>query len=85
MLWIVPAKVAGTWQMPRGDLTLAQTYQMVSGTLTSPGGATPISNAKLRADQISFTAGDKTYTGTVTGNRMEGTVSDGSKWQATRR
>jgi hypothetical protein len=85
MLWIIPAKVAGTWQMPRGDLTLAQTYQNVSGTLTSPGGATPISNAKMRADQISFTVADKVYTGRVTANRMEGTVSDGSKWQATRR
>ncbi|MEY4965522.1 MAG: hypothetical protein RL274_1105 [Pseudomonadota bacterium] len=85
MLWIIPAKVAGTWQMPRGDLTLAQTYQNMSGTLKSPGGATPISNAKMRADQISFTAGDKVYTGRVTGNRMEGTVSDGSTWQATRR
>jgi SAM-dependent methyltransferase len=85
MLWIVPAKVAGTWQMPRGDLTLAQTYQMVSGTLTSPGGATPISNARMRGDQISFTVGDKVYNGRVTGNRIEGTISDGGTWQATRR
>ena len=85
MLWIIPAKVAGTWQMPRGDLTLAQTYQNVSGTLKSPGGDTPISNAKMRADQISFTVADKVYTGRVTGNRMEGTASDGSTWQAMRR
>ena len=85
MLWIVPAKVAGTWQMPRGELTLAQTYQMVSGTLTSPGGATPISNARMRGDQISFTVGDKVYNGRVTGNRIEGAISDGGTWQATRR
>ena len=32
-LWIVPAKVDGTWQLPQGELTLKQTFQMVSGTL----------------------------------------------------
>src|SRR6201988_4220426 len=27
-LWIVPAKVDGTWQLPQGELTLKQTFQM---------------------------------------------------------
>src|SRR6266568_5941080 len=27
-LWIVPAKVEGKWQLPQGELTLNQTYQM---------------------------------------------------------
>ena len=30
--WIVPAKVAGTWQLPQGALTLTQEFQMLSGT-----------------------------------------------------
>ena len=84
MLWIIPAKVAGTWQTPRGNLTLTQTFQMVSGTLRSPGGAAPISNGKMNGDEISFAVGERTYKGRVTGNRMEGTISDGGKWQATR-
>src|SRR5881409_4217231 len=29
-LWIVPAKVEGRWQLPQGELTLNQTYQMIS-------------------------------------------------------
>ena len=33
LLWIVPAKVEGTWQMPQGELTLTQEFQMLSGTL----------------------------------------------------
>ena len=33
MLWIVPAKVAGVWRSPQGDLNLSQDAQMVSGTL----------------------------------------------------
>ncbi len=34
-LWIVPAKVAGTWHSAQGDLTLKQEFQMVQGTLKS--------------------------------------------------
>src|SRR4051812_35396041 len=30
-LWIVPAKVEGNWQLADGELTLKQTYQMISG------------------------------------------------------
>ena len=82
-LWIVPAKVAGTWQMPQGTLTLNQTYQVVSGTL----GSTPISDGKLRGEEITFKAGDATYTGRLEGNTLRGTVAGGSggSWTATKR
>jgi precorrin-6B methylase 2 len=81
--WIVPAKVEGTWQLPQGDLTLTQQFQMISGTL----GSTPISNGKLRGNQITFTAGDAQYTGQVNGGSMQGTIKggQGDKWSATRR
>jgi hypothetical protein len=85
MLWIIPAKVQGTWQMPGGELALTQTFQNLSGTLKSSGSATPISNGKMRGEEISFTAGGKTYNGRVTGTKMEGTISGGGKWQAARR
>jgi hypothetical protein len=86
LLWIVPAKVAGTWQLPQGELTLSQDFQIISGTLASGGNPTLITNAKLTGDQISFTAGGAQYMGHVTGNAMEGTVKGGSegKWHATR-
>ena len=32
-LWIVPAKVEGTWTFPQGELTLRQTYQLIMGNL----------------------------------------------------
>ncbi len=57
-LWIVPAKVEGTWQLPDGELTLKQTYQMVSGTLKPGNNTIPITNGKLKGDQISFNAGE---------------------------
>ena len=75
MLWIVPAKVGGTWKMAGGALTLTQQYQMLSGTLNGQA----IGNGRMNGSQITFTAGGRTYTGTVKGNTMSG-----SGWSATR-
>ena len=50
LLWIVPAKVEGTWTLPQGELTLKQEFQKISGTL----GPKPISNGKLHGDEITF-------------------------------
>src|SRR2546422_1465708 len=86
-LWIVPAKVEGTWQLPQGELSLKQEFQMISGTLKSGSQTTPLSNGRLRGDQISFSASGAQYTGRVTGNAIEGTVKSGGsngKWSATR-
>src|ERR687898_110950 len=33
LLWIVPAKVQGSWQLPEGELKLTQQFQVLSGTL----------------------------------------------------
>jgi precorrin-6B methylase 2 len=87
-LWIVPAKVAGTWHSAQGELTLKQEFQMVQGSLKSGNDTQIISNAKLRADLLSFSAGGANYTGHVNGNTVEGTVTTGgsaAKWTATRR
>jgi SAM-dependent methyltransferase len=83
-LWIVPAKVEGNWQLGDGALTLKQTYQMISGSLRRGGKSIPIANGKLNGDQISFNAGGTTYTGKISGNSMEGTLSSGGNWKANR-
>lgn len=85
-LWIVPAKVAGTWKMPEGTLQLKQEFQMVSGTLTVNGTPRSISG-KLNGDEISFTDGGSRYTGRVNGERIEGSLKNGAgnkAWTATR-
>jgi hypothetical protein len=66
MLWIVPARVGGTWRTPKGDLVLTQHLQVVSGTL----GTEPIAGGRLRGQEISFTVESATYRGLVDGNRM---------------
>ena len=84
LLWIVPAKVEGTWQTPQGELTLKQTYQMITGTLKSGNSSTAIANGKLNGDQISFSAGGNEYSGRVSGNAIEGVAKSSSVWKATR-
>ena len=74
MLWIIPAKAQGTWKTPQGNLTITQTFQMISGTL----GSTPITG-KLTGDQITFTAAATKYTGRVNGDTIQG-----SNWTASR-
>jgi len=82
-LWIVPAKVAGSWKLPDGELTVVQTFQSITGTLKSADNSQPI-KGKLVGDRISFTAGGAQYSGRVSGDAMEGTVGSGTSWKATR-
>jgi SAM-dependent methyltransferase len=86
LLYIVPAKVAGTWRLPAGELTLDQKFQTVSGTLTAGGTRTPIANVRLRGDRISFTAGGVNYVGRVNGDAMSGKTkgSAAGAWTAVR-
>ncbi len=83
-LWIVPAKVDGTWQVGDGELNFKQTYQTISGSLRRGGNTVQIANGKLNGDQIMFNAGGSLYTGRVGGGAMEGTVSSGGNWSASR-
>jgi hypothetical protein len=76
LLWIVPAKVAGTWQLNTGDtLTMTQQFQVVSGTLGSTTTSAALTDGKLNGADISFTANGAHYTGRVSDGVMEGSVS----------
>ena len=86
-LWIVPAKVAGTWQMSDGQLKLEQRFQMVSGSLRIDGRTSRIGGGRLRGNKIWFNAGGVVYTGRVQGDSIEGKADDGRRvrhWRATR-
>jgi hypothetical protein len=74
LLWIIPAKVQGTWKTAQGNLRIAQSFQMISGSL----GTTPI-QGKVTGEQISFTAASTSYTGRVNGNTIQG-----PNWTASR-
>ena len=85
-LWIVPAKVEGTWKLPDGELALKQTFQMITGTLKTGGKETPV-KGRLNGERISFKAGDAQYSGRVNGDAIKGSVKSGGgsgEWTATR-
>ncbi len=91
-LWIVPAKVEGTWTWQSNpgtaELILTQTFQDISGTLKVEGKNLQIKDAGLDGGHISFSAGEQKYSGRVTGNTIEGTVKVGDReqrWSATLR
>lgn len=87
LLWIVPAKADGVWTLPDGELALTQTFQMVSGTIRLGSDSTPITDGRLRGEEISFTAGNTKYIGRVNGTTIEGTATTGAtsaKWRASR-
>lgn len=66
MLWIVPARVAGRWLTPKGDLELTQRFQFVSGTL----GRDVIENGRVRGNVIEFTAGGSRHRGRLERSRI---------------
>jgi SAM-dependent methyltransferase len=86
LLYFVPARVGGTWQMSGGEVRFTQDYQMLTGELRGPTAKGNLTG-RLKGEEITFTIGSTTYTGRVTGDRMEGTATTQGrqeKWSATR-
>jgi SAM-dependent methyltransferase len=82
-LWIVPAKIDGVWKFDGGQITFNQKLQYFSGTLTM-GNENTNFTGKLNGDKISISAGSMEFTGTVSGNTISGTSTEGFSWQVTR-
>ena len=70
LLWIVPAKVAGTHKLPQGEVTLKQDFQMLSGFLKAEGKNFAL-KGKVNGEEVTFTAGGREYRGRVNGSRLE--------------
>jgi SAM-dependent methyltransferase len=97
-LWIVPAKVNGTWRILSGsdvwDATLEQRYQVVDGSIRLGPLNAGLRETRLVGDRISFAFVDnggvrREFTGRVSGTAMDGTVradnGQETRWTATRR
>ncbi len=85
-LYVVPAKVAGIWRLPEGELTLGQDLQNVSGTFELDGVSLPVENGWLRGTELSFTLNGVTYSGRANGDTMAGTAKGRTTraWHAVR-
>lgn len=90
--WIVPARVAGRWQVRSGErvfgLTIDQRYQQFQGSAIADGQTMTLRNTKLRGATIEFTVDldgrATTLRGVVNGDRMQGRSNAGTEWSATR-
>jgi len=70
LLWIVPARVAGTHKVPQGEVTLKQQYQMLSGTVRADG-KTYALKGKVSGEEVVFQAGGREYRGRMNGKALE--------------
>jgi SAM-dependent methyltransferase len=87
LLWIVPAKVEGTWKFPQSELKLTQAFQTVGGSLDAGSASGIVTNGRIRGDQITFTVGGGQFSGRVNGDVIDGTLTANgrtSPWKATR-
>jgi hypothetical protein len=83
-LWIVPAKVAGTWSLKdngglQASVTLNQNFQRISGDVTLGSAKQPLVGATLHGDQLTFAFNDdkgvtRTFNGTVKGSEVSGSL-----------
>lgn len=101
-LYTVPARVDGTWKLTADaggthtyDLQFEQRYQQLKGAARVQGGILPAFEARMSGEHVAFILIDGDYSyryeGTVSGDRMDGTVRWGygaaqntGRWQATR-
>ncbi|MBY0269980.1 MAG: class I SAM-dependent methyltransferase [Burkholderiales bacterium] len=96
-LWIVPARVEGSWRMQLDgggeyNVMLKQRYQVLEGTVETSGRQAGLLEPKMKGTEINFVlvqgASRGQFTGRVDGNRMEGTANFGDgkavRWSASK-
>ena len=87
LMWIVPAKIDGTWKLGEDELNIRQEFQMFYGTFKHGDKTSNISEGRINGDTITFKIDGATYTGHMTGkNAILGTVTSSSTksdWSAT--
>jgi SAM-dependent methyltransferase len=88
--WVIPADVAGTWQVRLGSeaaepayiLKLEQRYQHLTGTAATGSRRVPLSEVSIMGDRLKFVLSDTLagrarelrFSGRVKSGRVEGTV-----------
>jgi len=78
LMWIIPAKIEGTWELASGQLEIRQEFQMFYGTLKNDKKTSNISEGRITGDTVNFRVNGDSYTGKVTGNTITGTVTRNS-------
>jgi SAM-dependent methyltransferase len=70
LFWVVPRRVAGTYSVPQGEVTLKQEFQKLTGTLKTGAGSVEL-QGRVRGENIELAAGNKRYRGRLKGRALE--------------
>jgi precorrin-6B methylase 2 len=83
-LWMVPAKVRGTWRergahgdRPTWELRVSQNFQKIEVAAAFAGKPLDVAQARLAGRDIAWESTDARFTGRVDANRMTGRVTRG--------
>jgi len=86
-LWIVPARVGGTWSLREAgglsaSINLVQSFQKIGGEVTQGAHRQPLLGATLRGQEIRFAFNDdkgvaRQFTGRVSGQQLSGVLRSG--------
>ncbi|MGZ8361005.1 MAG: class I SAM-dependent methyltransferase [Allosphingosinicella sp.] len=90
-LWVVPAQVAGRWQLETEDssatLDLQQSHQQLQGTIVGSERSSRVEQGRVLGQRVSFVAdpgdGRRAFEGRLNGNRIE-PLRPGEGWRAVR-
>lgn len=80
-MWIVPAKVAGTWTFVRSDgserftVELQQSFQSISGHIVSGDATWPLSQSQIRGTRVEFAYAGASSVTTVVGSVSQDTIA----------
>ena len=88
-LWIVPARIGGTWTIKSADTTftleIKQKYQEITGSASIDGQSVPLRDTLLNGAEFGFAVDIKglpyRFQGHVIGDRIEGLRNE---WRGTR-
>ena len=78
-LWIVPAKIGGSWKFNGGEFKLTQQFQMISGELIKGGKSIKITAGRIRGNEVTFRADGTVYNCLANKNVLKVTAKDNGK------
>ncbi|MGH7630868.1 MAG: hypothetical protein ACREOF_16075, partial [Gemmatimonadales bacterium] len=92
-LWVLPADVAGTWELElsaggtrrRYQVRFEQRYQRITGTASLRGRTVAVTAARLRGNRLAFALADSGGAELRLEGEVEAGMARGTGWQAWRR
>jgi hypothetical protein len=88
LMWIVPAKIEGSYKLGEGELRIKQEFQVFYGNNKKGQDSTLIRDGRINGDQITFNLNEEKYSGKQLPNGdLTGTVTSKNQkrdWTAIR-